>query len=89
MSDEKSINIDTKFDFEIAKMLIENGRCNNFPIKFLILKTFNEKKNKISITNDILIMEKIEKLNLVIINLMFIIKKININQIKKIINKFY
>ena len=49
MSDEKSINIDTKFDFEIAKMLIENGRCNNFPLKFLILKKLLLKKNKINL----------------------------------------
>ena len=50
MSEEKSINIDTKFDFEIAKMLIENGRCNNFPHKvFNFKKTFNEKKNKINL----------------------------------------
>ena len=45
MPDEKSINIDTKFDFLIAKMLIENGKCNNFPHKFFnFKKTFNEKK---------------------------------------------
>ena len=48
MSDEKSINIDTKFDFEIAKMLIENGRCNNFPHKFFnYKKKFNQKKIRI------------------------------------------
>ena len=30
---EKSINIDEKFDLEIANLLIENGRCNNKPTK--------------------------------------------------------
>ena len=28
---EKSINIDEKFDLEIAKLLIKNGDCNNKP----------------------------------------------------------
>ena len=31
MSDKKSINIDTKFDLLMAKMMIENGYCKNFP----------------------------------------------------------
>ena len=90
MSDEKSINIDTKFDFEIAKMLIENGRCNNFPHKvFNFKKTFNEKKNKINLLvtspMEFLIENKRElEKNFNV----YYGYKININQIKKIINKF-
>jgi D-3-phosphoglycerate dehydrogenase len=33
MSDEKSVNIDNKFDLLVAKLLIENGYCKNVPKK--------------------------------------------------------
>ena len=33
MGENKSVNIDNKFDLLIAKTLIENGYCNNVPKK--------------------------------------------------------
>ena len=46
MSDQKSVNIDTKFDLLIAKMLIENGYRKNFPKIFSnVKKMFSIKKN--------------------------------------------
>ena len=43
MSDNKSINIDAKFDFTIAEMLIEKGYCNNHPKKTFKLNNFKSK----------------------------------------------
>ena len=90
MPDEKSINIDTKFDFLIAKMLIENGKCNNFPHKFFnYKKKFNKKKNRINLLvtspTDFLLEKKLQlKKNFNV----YYGYKINFNQIKKIIHKF-
>ena len=53
MSSEKSINIDEKFDLEVAKMLIENGKCNNKPEiikKNLEVFNTNKKKNNLLIS---------------------------------------
>ena len=47
MSDKKSINIDTKFDLLMAKMMIENGYCKNFPkINFILPKNEIDKSKK-------------------------------------------
>lgn len=49
MSSEKSINIDEKFDLDIAKLLIENGYCKNKPNyieKKKIIVTNKKKKDK-------------------------------------------
>ena len=47
MSDKKSINIDTKFDLLMAKMMIENGYCKNFPkINFFLPKKKIDKSKK-------------------------------------------
>ena len=84
MPDEKSINIDTKFDFLIAKMLIENGKCNNFPHKFFnYKKKFNKKKNRINLLvtspTDFLLEKKLQlKKNFNV----YYGYKINFNQIK-------
>jgi len=90
MQDEKSINIDTIFDFKIAELLIENGRCKNFPSKVLdIERKFIEKKDKINLLvtspMDFLKKNKNElekKFNV------FYGYKLNFDQIKKIIYKF-
>ena len=49
MSSEKSINIDEKFDLDIAKLLIQNGYCKNQPNlieknKTIIMNKKNENK---------------------------------------------
>ena len=38
MDENKSINIDNKFDLLVAKTLIENGYCNNVPKKVFFSK---------------------------------------------------
>jgi D-3-phosphoglycerate dehydrogenase / 2-oxoglutarate reductase len=54
MNGKKSINIDEKFDLEIASLLIENGYCKNQPkvIKKneIVTQKFNTKKKNILIT---------------------------------------
>ena len=51
MPDVKSVNIDTKHDLLIAKLLIQNGFCKNQPlIKKKIINKSNRNKNKILIT---------------------------------------
>ena len=51
MPQNKSINIDEKFDLEMASLLIKNGHCKNLPQKvksntIKITKQFNPKKKK-------------------------------------------
>lgn len=49
MSKEKSINIDEKFDLNIAEMIIKNGMCNNIPKKIekkKIIKIIKSNKKK-------------------------------------------
>ena len=47
MPDFKSVNIDTKLDLLIAKLLIENGYCKNKPItKKKIIQKFSNSKKK-------------------------------------------
>ena len=55
MPQNKSINIDEKFDLEMASLLIKNGYCKNIPQKvktntFNFTKQFNPKKKNILIT---------------------------------------
>jgi D-3-phosphoglycerate dehydrogenase / 2-oxoglutarate reductase len=51
MSDIKSVNIDTKHDLLIAKLLIQNGYCKNKPvIKKKITQNFSNHRNKILVT---------------------------------------
>ena len=52
MSDQKSVNIDTKFDLLIAKMLIENGYCKNYPKIFsnVSKNIFNKKRKTLLVT---------------------------------------
>ena len=55
MPQKKSINIDEKFDLEMASLLIKNGYCKNIPQKvktntFNFTKQFNPKKKNILIT---------------------------------------
>ena len=55
MPQNKSVNIDEKFDLEMASLLIKNGYCKNIPQKvktntFNFTKQFNPKKKNILIT---------------------------------------
>lgn len=55
MPQNKSINIDEKFDLEMASLLIKNGYCKNIPQKIKtntlnLTKQFNLKKKNILIT---------------------------------------
>ena len=54
MSSEKSINIDEKFDLDVAKLLIENGYCKNKPNliekKKIIVKNKNDENKTVLIT---------------------------------------
>jgi D-3-phosphoglycerate dehydrogenase / 2-oxoglutarate reductase len=51
MPDFKSVNIDTKNDLLIAKLLIQNGYCKNKPvIKKKIIQKYSNSKNKILVT---------------------------------------
>ena len=45
MDENKSINIDNKFDLLVAKTLIENGYCNNVLKGFFLKKEHYNKKN--------------------------------------------
>lgn len=56
MSENKSINIDEKFDLLIAQQLIENGYCSNVPKKIENYIEYSDKKNK---KYDVLITTKI------------------------------
>lgn len=90
MSDQKSINIDTIFDFNIAKMLIENGNCKNYPSKIGKLnQNYKSKKNKINllVTSPMNFLEKNKKELEKKFNVYYGYK-LNFDQIKKIINKF-
>lgn len=75
MPDEKSVNIDNKFDLLNARLLIENGFCNNAPKKIEKFLKFSSKHKKydVLITSRLLFNEKlIEKFcknfNCVIVN---------------------
>ncbi len=63
MSENKSVNIDNKFDLLIAKTLIENGYCNNVPKKkyIEINKYLNHKKPKLLITTPLHFIQNIER----------------------------
>lgn len=55
MNQNKSVNIDEKFDLEVAKLLIENGNCNNKPKKIIkykknLIKKIDLNKKNILIT---------------------------------------
>lgn len=74
MPEERSVNIDNKFDLLTAKLLIENGYCNNFPalLKRRMLNEFksnfdNIKPNLLITTNlemfDIKTFEKLSNFN--------------------------
>ena len=66
MNGEKSINIDEKFDLEIASLLIENGYCKNKPklIKKneIITQQFNPQKKNVLITAPISFLKNKKKL---------------------------
>ena len=63
MNNKKSVNIDENFDLLIAKMLIENGHCKNFPkIKSKIIKKIsNKKKSTLLVTTPIHILDNFQK----------------------------
>lgn len=63
MNENKSINIDNKFDLLVAKTLIENGHCNNVPKKKFIKKKkyFNKQKPKLLITTPLHFTGDLEK----------------------------
>jgi len=63
MGENKSVNIDNKFDLLIAKTLIENGYCNNVPKKkyIEINKYLNHKKPKLLITTPLHFIQNIER----------------------------
>ena len=63
MDENKSINIDNKFDLLIAKTLIENGYCNNVPKKIFIQKKkyYNKQKPKLLITTPLHFTGDLEK----------------------------
>lgn len=74
MPEERSVNIDNKFDLLTAKLLIENGYCNNFPalLKRRMLNEFksnfdNIKPNLLITTNlemfDIKTFERLSNFN--------------------------
>jgi D-3-phosphoglycerate dehydrogenase / 2-oxoglutarate reductase len=53
MEESSSVNIDYHYDLLVAKLLIENGFCNNIPLKkkkYLISKNSSSKKHKILVT---------------------------------------
>lgn len=59
MNENHSINIDYKFDLLVAKLLIENGHCENYPKKKPILKSYHQKKKyKILVTAPFGFLEK-------------------------------
>tara|TARA_B100001093_G_scaffold454059_1_gene463128 strand:+ start:717 stop:1757 length:1041 start_codon:yes stop_codon:yes gene_type:complete len=62
MPDIKSVNIDTKHDLLIAKLLIQNGFCKNQPlIQKKILKKFEKNKIKLLITTTTSFLKSFEK----------------------------
>ena len=63
MNENKSINIDNKFDLLVAKTLIENGYCNNVPQKkhIKVNKYLNKNKPKLLITTPIHFIKDLEK----------------------------
>ena len=63
MDENKSINIDNKFDLLIAKTLIENGYCNNVPKRRFIQKKkyHNKFKPKLLITTPLHFTGDLEK----------------------------
>ena len=89
MSDNKSINIDAKFDFTIAEMLIEKGYCNNHPKKTFKLNNFKSSTNKknLLITSPMHFLEGTKK-NLEKKYNTYFAYDINLEQLKKIINNF-
>jgi D-3-phosphoglycerate dehydrogenase len=78
MPQEKSINIDEKFDLMLAKLLIENGHCNNKPRiqnSYRVMQLKRNKKNKnLLITTPISFLKN---------ELNFIKKKFNITILEK------
>ena len=90
MSDQKSINIDTIFDFNLAKILIESGKCNNYPKKITkIDQNFKSKNSKINllVTSPMNFLDENKKELEKYFNV-FYGYKLSFDQIKKIINKF-
>ena len=63
MDENKSINIDNKFDLLVAKTLIENGYCNNVPKKIFTKKKkyYNKQKPKLLITTPLHFTGELEK----------------------------
>ena len=62
MPDIKSVNIDTKYDLLIAKLLIQSGFCKNQPlIQKKILKKFEKNKIKLLITTTTSFLKSFEK----------------------------
>ena len=86
MSAEKSINIDESFDLLIAKMMIENGYCKNFPkIKSKISKNISStKKLTLLVTTPIHILKNFKQKLLNRYNCIFISAS-NLAEIKKIL----
>ncbi len=90
MPSEKSINIDEKFDLEVAQMLIENGKCNNKPeLVKKDIEVFTDKKKRynllISAPFDFLNAEK--KFLIKNFNCFFITNLSKTNIIKNLSNK--
>ena len=85
MSAEKSINIDESFDLLIAKMMIENGYCKNFPkIKSKISKNISSKKKLTFLQHSNLILKNFKQKLLNRYNCIFISAS-NLAEIKKIL----
>ena len=61
MPDEKSVNIDNKFDLLNAKLLIENGFCKNVPkrIENYLRFSKNKKKYDVLITSRLLFNQRL------------------------------
>tara|TARA_X000000950_G_scaffold278491_1_gene369510 strand:+ start:5745 stop:7463 length:1719 start_codon:yes stop_codon:yes gene_type:complete len=79
MENKKSVNIDEKFDLEIAKLLIQSGICNNKPklvVKYnnKVQKNTDPKKKNILITTPISFLKK---------KISILEKKFNCNFIQK------
>jgi len=75
MDSSKSLNIDEKFDMDLAKLLIENGYCNNKPRILLRKKNLIFKKN-------------FKKKNLLITAPVFFIKR-ELSMLKKNFNCYF
>ena len=63
MRDDKSINIDAKFDFTMAEMLIEKGYCNNHPKKIFRVNNFKLSviKKNLLVTSPMQFIDKTKK----------------------------